>query len=93
MTNTPPPKIRVTLHSLRTPRYASGHTTVQASTIREAMAALCDADQDFANRVLAPDGKIRSSIVFCVGTRVQRNLDMQLDADSELVIISAIAGG
>ena len=93
MTDTPPPNIHVTLHSLRTPRHASGHTTVQARTIREVMAALCNADLEFANRVLAPDGRIRSTIVFCVGSRVQRNLDMKLEADSELVIISAITGG
>jgi hypothetical protein len=93
MMDNSPPWIRVNLNSLRTPHFANGRTIVRARTIREVLTALCDVDPELARRVLAPDGRVRVSIIFCVGSEVQQNLDIRLQEDTELEIVAAIAGG
>ena len=88
-------RIRIPM-PLRTYTNGADEVVVEASTVRDALAALTARHEGVQPRVLAPDGELRQFVNVFLGSRNVRTLQglaTTLDGDDVLSIIPAVAGG
>ena len=81
---------------LRSYTQGAGEVQVQASSVREALAALGAAHEGVLDRVLAPQGELHQFVNVFVGSRNVRSLAglaTPLADDDVLAIVPAVAGG
>lgn len=88
-------RIRIPM-PLRTYTNGADEVVVEASTVREALAALTARHDGLQPRVLGPDGELRQFVNVFLGSRNVRTLQglaTPLDSNDVLSIIPAVAGG
>jgi molybdopterin converting factor small subunit len=82
--------------SLRRSSSNAASVTVRASSVKQALAAVVDADTELGSRLFSPEGGIRRTVgvfVRAQDIRLADGLDTPLRDGDEIVLVSAIAGG